>query len=319
MPKLLISNLVYGEVYTDIFLNLHLKSLLENLSEKFFEKDSYYLIYTDGKNIKAIKSHINFHRLNQWMKVHFVIIENGLTYENRYNVQTIQLQNSVKFALDSNIDYMMIACADVYYGPDVFKLVFNILDENKYSSIWTAAFRATYETTKDILFEHCLSKSQLYDLVFQNIHPLWMHADWNSHRFTKIPYQMIWSNDSQLIMRGYSWTPIIFKPESWMLNASGCIDISFDPNIETIYWCQGWWEIPLVELGQLHHFYPPFGNKVAKVDDVVNWTRASIPQRNWNNLKRYWFFDKGKSDILASLMIKTSDLIVDEISVKLNM
>ena len=314
--KILISNLVYGEPYTEMFCNYHLNSVINNLIDSEFSKESLYLIYTDGKNIKNISTHVNFNILNNKIKTKFVVINQDINYDQRYSIQGVQLSNSIEVALNG-YDFMIMTSADTFYGPSVFRKYGNILKNSEIKAIWGIFFRTTFEPLIDYLYKNKFpNKEELFQACINYIHPLWVHADWDVHRFTKIPYQMLWSSHNQIIVRGYSWSPLIFRPEPWMSNASGSIDLSFDPTLISNYWITEWWELPIIELVQLKNFYPPFGIEKANVKEIAKWTVSSIPKRNWDNLKRSWLF-KHPTEELDIELVKKAEAIANKILTEL--
>jgi hypothetical protein len=93
MSNLCIGNLVYGQPYTDIFLNFHLKSLFENIDGDNFS-NSYYLIFTDEVSLSILEAHENYKKLKDKFKVRIIKLESPLTYSARYEIQSLQANQS---------------------------------------------------------------------------------------------------------------------------------------------------------------------------------------------------------------------------------
>jgi hypothetical protein len=310
MSSICISNLVYGDVYTDLFLEYNLKSLVENVVGKAVLSDGDYFVFTDGKNIDRIKSHANYHALQEVFRFKFFVIDKGLGYAHRYGLQTVQLQHTLRHALDSK-QLMHISCADVYYGPGFFANSFKRFLQG-YDSVVTQPMRVAFESASSCLKQGVSDLDALFDVGFNNLHPLWMSADWDGRYFSKLPYHIIWSDDRSFCLRGFSLSPLVVVPKEWMLKASGCIDVSFVPFLESPYYATDWQEFPVLELQMLSSFYPPFLHKKASVDTVAFWAKKNIVPANIYNLNKYVMY-KRSADAASQELIDRSQYIVKNI------
>jgi hypothetical protein len=284
--RVIISNLVYGEPYTTIFLRFHLKSLLENLNPSPFDDKSIYLIYTDGKNIDQIKEHVNYHRVKMFFNVLFVKFNNLLSYQERYINQTKQIRHSVQLALQSDA-VLSHASADVYYGQGFWRNVTEKFRHKSTDAVFGHALRTTYETSAEQLSRETLDNDRLFDIGYDNMHPLWLFSNWHSSNFTQIPYHLIWTKPDQIICRAFSISSLLFRPSSEMLNAGGCSDITLKKLCKNFYFENIWQNAPCLELGTMSAFFPMFTRSTAQLDRVVQWALANVPSENFENLLMY--------------------------------
>lgn len=305
--KVLISNLVYGDPYTQIFLDLHLKSLIENCGDSPFSKSSIYLIYTDGKNIDRIKNHENFKVLTRYFRTQFITISSELRYDRRYSIQTVQLQHSLKVAIE-NSALMQQACADVYYGSNFWRNAIELINDKSVQVIFGNAIRSAYETTSSLLMGKQVSNDELFDIALSNLHPLWLSCNWEAPLFSRIPYHIIWTRDEQIICRSFSMSPLIFEPSANMLTAGGCSDITLRRYCDKIHFERDWQNAPIIELGMLSAFYPPFGRGKASVSSVASWAISNVLPENHRNIELFQVIKKTTTRESCSLISETEDI-----------
>jgi len=292
--KILISNLVYGEPYTAIFLTLHLKSLLENCHPAPFSRDSIYIIYTDGKNIETIKSHENFRQLGEYFEVFFAQIQGDLKYERRYSNQTIQLQHSMKLAMERSA-LMHHAAADLYYGELFWEKALGSILNRNVDAIFGHPLRTAYEAVGSVLTANTFSNDQLFELGFRCLHPIWAFGNWESPMFSNIPYALLWTTGDQIILRNFSISVLLFRPSEALLKAGGCSDMTILPNCKSFHVHSEWQEVPLIETCMLMSFYPPFAHRPASVTNVAAWAKRAIPPSNYKNIRKFFILKKSSS------------------------
>lgn len=79
-----------------------------------------------------------------------------------------------------------------------------------------------------------------FELCFTNQHPLWIAQNWESPLFSKMPYHVIWSDSESLVVRPFSISPIIFRPNWDIVNMGGNLDIYALQFIEKPYYVVDW-------------------------------------------------------------------------------
>jgi|GEM_PF-1831786 len=310
MSEICISNLVYGESYTNVFLNFHLKSLIENLASSTNFGRSYYFIFTEAANIAKIESHPNLQELKKYLNVHFFKIEGAVQYEARYQLQGLQVQNTVQFAVTNNL-LLHIATADIYYGPKFFDSAFAQFEKG-FDAIVHQPIRTTYECVAPLLGGNQPTVDELFDIGFNNPHPIWISENWDTPYFTKYPYQMIWADERSVCLRGFSLTPTIVVAQEWMTTAGGCTDITFLPHLKNPYYSNDWSELPMLELCHLFSFYPPFSNKRSNALEIATWAKSHTLPENFKNLTKYIIYKK-TTDPINQDLIARSEVIAQEI------
>jgi len=315
MNNLCISNLVYGQPYTHIFLNFHLKSLLANLNSYTLE-NSCYIIFTVESNISVIELHENFQLLCDKLQVTFVSLDGDVpTYELRYHYQTIQADQSLKYAIENKM-LLHLTAADVYYGINFFKNSFNFLSKG-HDAIAHQPMRIAYESAASYLSsDKLLSVDDLFLIGFHNPHPLWTSQNWHNPYFSVMPYQLLWSDQTAICLRGFSISPSIFIPQESMLESLGSADITIFQHFKNPYVSYDWSELPMVELQQLSSFYPSFSNKKSNIQDIAIWAKKYILKENFSNLARYTIY-KRINDPINEGLVSESKRITDAIMVTL--
>jgi len=311
MNNLCISNLVYGQPYTHIFLNFHLKSLLANLNSYALE-NSCYILYTEESNISVIESHENFQLLCDKLKVTFVTLDgNKPTYELRYHYQTIQSSESIRYALENKM-LLHLTAADVYYGINFFKNSSDFMSKG-HDAIAHQPMRIAYESAASYLStDKSLSVDDLFLIGFHNPHPLWTSQNWHNPYFSVMPYQLLWSDQTAICLRGFSISPSIFIPQESMLESLGSADITIFQHFKNPYVSYDWSELPMVELQQLSSFYPSFSNKKSNIQDIAIWAKKYILKENFSNLARYTIY-KRINDPINEGLVSESKRITDAI------
>jgi hypothetical protein len=316
---LLISNLVYGEPYTSIFINLHLPSLIRELKNCKHNLDIKYLLFTDNHSLEIIKHSQNFKILSDFVPCVVTLIEGEKDYSTRYTLQGLQLNHTVKHALQEKRVVHQIT-ADVYYGMGYFnKAISKFLDDDS-DAIFFENFRCAYESLAPHLYNRDTPDTmQLHALAISNLHPLWVAAHWEAPFFSRLPYTMIWGGGNQLISRGFSQSVPFFKPFDWMLSSGGCNDINISTRVDKVSFIRSWHEAPSIELGMLSTFYPAFTTSPSNTRVVANWAKniASLPKKSLENLNRYTVFSAPGEGINEEI-VQVSQRIVNEIAKSYN-
>ena len=317
-PSILISNLVYGEPYTDLFLNLHLPSLIENLRTNYFSDKSKYLVYTDRDSSKTIRSHPMFRLLGKFIDFEVLQIDGvALSYESRYGLQQVQVNDSACRALHG-FDFFHSACADVVYGNNVLPDAARLLIQSGKNTICHTPMRVALESAAPLLRgPSAFSVENLFEVGLRHPHPLWTSSNLRTPYFTTIPYHMIWTNDSQVLLRGFAISPLLLKPSPWMTECGGSIDLSFSQFEQDFLWLSNWSDLPMLELGRLGAFYPCFRSEYFNLTSVVEWAKSAIPRSNWNNLL-YWQYCKKPGSSPDLSLLQESNVVIDKMISELN-
>jgi hypothetical protein len=122
---LALSIILYGEEYINKFFNISFKTVIQNLNNLSKEFRIKFIISTENKSIKIIKSNI-LSKINA--DIEFLVIKNkGTKY---YSVTQEQLQH-LKIAKDQNIKYLFFLYADIIFSKYSFKNSIKYLTQNR--------------------------------------------------------------------------------------------------------------------------------------------------------------------------------------------
>lgn len=291
--KLLITNVVYGSVYANIFLNQHLKSLLDSTNIPEVGERVEYAIYTDTETLKFIEAHPNWNELKRYCKTQtFTFDWHGVInrFEKRYGILAATFNLGVKLALEKE---MYAACwvADLVFAKHFLPKMFQKLDEG-YDSVFTIPVRSAFEAigpklnqTPGAQFAH-----DLFDLAYENLHPLWVACHWEAAQFTKLPYTLIWNSGTGLLAHSFSITPIVFTPSEEIAATNHVIDVEVPSLCKNPYWAQDWVDAPVIGVEPLFCYYPPFSNKVATPEWVEKWAQRTVHKTQFSTLRKQLFF-----------------------------
>lgn len=298
MKKLLFTNVAYGDLYADLFLNQHLKSLLDETNIPAVKERIMYTIFTDTNTYKKITKHKNYLRLrdligkkNLEVEV-FKWQEGGDHFEDRYSVLTNFFKVSAKLALEREC-WLSAIVADLVAAKEFLPRVLRRMDEG-HGAVFMLPLRSAAECMVPYLDARttgALHDFELCALGFQNLHPLWVACHWNATQFTKLPFTLLWNSGAGqgIMARSFSITPVVLEPTPDMLKGRGMIDRDIPAHCRNPYWATNWTDAPIIGVeplvirplghpdGAKPCYYPPFGNHVASVDIVANWSRNLDP------------------------------------------
>lgn len=315
--KLLITNVVYGDIYSDIFLNQHLKSLLDESNIPAFKDRIEYLVFSDSDTIPKLNEHPNFQRLRELIPVEI----NELKWPDqpvekfhyRYSVLLTTFKISVEKALAKGCLLSAIV-ADLVFARYFFKRVFLKIDTGN-DAVFVQPPRCAAETVMQELnkYPRAMHAEDLWKLCYDNMHPLWVAAHWNAAQFTKLPFSMLWNNGNGLLVRSFSITPIVFTPYAEMLQTRGMIDGDIPALCKNPYWAHDWTDAPVVGVEPLFCYYPPFANHVATTKWVKEWTACLHPSQLACVKEKLYFPSKEVVEASKEL-ISSCDQIIEEIT-----
>lgn len=270
--RLLITNLVYGEVYTGLFLENHLKSLLDPTNVPAYQDRLEYIIFTDMASARVIEAHPNWQALCKLVPTDMVQMTPA-TFDDRYTVLVTLFKESVKTAMASGT-YLSAIVADLVMAKGYFQKIFKHLDAG-YDSVFMLPLRAAATGVRNTLqramyaAEGALEPRELCLLGYDNLHPLWVACHWRAPQFTDQPYTLLWNSGTGLLARSFSITPIAFTPYKEMLDIVGGIDGDAPSMCKNPYWATDWEEAPVIGVEPIECFYPPFTNLQANADLIA--------------------------------------------------
>jgi hypothetical protein len=327
--KYLITNLVYSpqpgnDLYLRIFTERHLRSVLDdtNLQAAIsgYNVDITYKIYCDPETEKKLLNHPNVKRLQAIVAVKFQTFEwannNDDRFAARYPLLYQAFNDSVKYALDNQFDFVTAWVADLVVARDFFPRILKRVALQDHDAVFVLPLRSAFESTAQAFAQvnRALHDHDLFRLGFAHLHPLWVACHWGSPTFTRMPYSLLWRSNRGLMARSYSLTPIIFKPKVEILNSSGGIDLDVPGMFENPYWCEDWTDAPVIGVEPMFCHYPTFQSEKCSVGLVKRWAyRGERPpiyktQRPYLKKRLYYpsksaakisWWTKFKSDLIA--------------------
>lgn len=319
--KYLITNLVYGPLYFKLFTERHLPSVLDesNLPRaKDFKIDVHYHIFTDRTTLPLLEAHPIIKRLALEANVEISVMDTtapSAGYESRYPILMGVCRDSIKQGLEQNFDYVTAWVADLVVARDFFPRIWNRMNEG-HDAVFVLPIRGAFESTGRIFHQQnrAFRDLELYSIVAENLHPLWIACTWPNEAFARMPYAIVFRGRAGLLARSYSVTPIIFKPNEALTSSPGMIDGDIPQHFKNPFWCENWIDAPVAGVEPIFCHYPPFGGARSTVSNVKRWAhRRERPpihpsQRGFVRKTLYFpskklcdftFWQKLKSDFIA--------------------
>lgn len=320
--KLVVTSVTYGYTYTDIFLNQSLKALLDPTNIPKFKDSIEFVIFSDNDWAPEIIKHENYKRLEQlvptcvekvsWPKT---IKGDDDKYNFRYSRLLETLKDSIRAGLAKDA-YVMALCADLIPAQEFIPKVVAKLDDG-YDAVFIQPARAAAEATIPKLnsYFRAFPSEPLFKIAYDNMSPLWTHSHWEATQFTNGPYTLIWNSGTGLLVRSFSVTPVIFKPNKEMLEIEHTIDIGLPQYCKNPYRCENWDDAPIIEIAPLSCHYPTFLNHMSS-RKFMRWFKEekTIPSQ-WDNLKQHMYYPNKKVCNLDQTMLNQSD---QEVRILLN-
>lgn len=298
MKKYLISNLVYGDLYFKIFTQYHLRSVLDetNLPAIAPFHKLEYRIYTDTETKKKLEAHPNIKRLSKLATVNLVEFawhDQDDKFKKRYSVLTETHKDAIAYALKENFDFVTAWVADLVVSRHFFPYILRHLgDAGGHDAVFVLPLRSAFESSAGYhdQINRAMEPEELFKVGFTHLHPLWLASEYQGHRFTRLPFSLLWSAPHGIMARSFSVTPIIFKPKPAMLEGRCMIDGDIPQHFTNPYWAENWTDAPVIGLEPLFCYYPTFHNTRASKFAIRKWSRTSLhpSQRKFLNRPLYY-------------------------------
>lgn len=320
MNKLVITSTAYGYLYTDIFLNQQLKAFLDPTNIPNIREQVEFAIFTDEATQPLIEKHESYKRLADTVPTMFKYLQwsdkvkdDSDKYSRRYPRLLETLQRSIQLGLDSGA-WVMPLCADLIPAQ---KFIPNVMFQLHvgYDAVFVQPPRAAAESAIPKLnsYFRAFPSEPLFQVAYENLHPLWLASHWETTQFTKAPYTLLWNSGTGVMARSFSVTPIIFKPTREMLSVEHTIDIGLPQFFKNPYWAEDWDHAPIIEIAPLSCHYPPFLNHMSSVEYVRGFKDNQTIASQADNLKRYMYYPNKITCALPEEMLEQSNQIVEAI------
>lgn len=313
-----ITNIVYGQPYFDIFCNHHLKSFLDPTNIPAVKDRIHYQIFTDGDTIKALNEHPNVLRLKDTCSAE--VTEFGWEdptanrFASRYGLLIEVFKASVQIALKKKA-YLSAIVADLVCAKGFLPKILEKMDAG-HGAVFMLPLRSTYEAMIAGLdkAEGALEPLALLKGAQQCLHPLWWACHWDNPLFTRLPFSLVWSNETGVLARSFSVTPIVFEPTIHMLSARQVIDVEIPSHCNNVYWCEDWTDAPIVGVEPLLCYYPPFSNHRADADIVGDWAQQTLHSSQFNYIEKNFYYPSKEVAQISAEMQKASDEVVAKVN-----
>lgn len=316
--KLLITNLVYGEMYADIFLNHHLNSFLDESNIPSLSERIEYAIFTDRETQPYLESHPKFKELASYVPVHLKLFDwperSDLDkFAERYALLVAIFKLSVQMALEKGM-WLSPIVADLVCAKSYIPKVLCCMDKG-FDSVFVMPMRSALEAMHHPLsaIEGALPAQDLFELAYANLHPLWVASHWNAPQFTKLPYSLVWNTGNSLVVRSFSVTPIVFIPTIEMLSVKSVIDVEIPSMCKKPFWATDWIDCPILGVEPLQCYYPPFKNGPANVEEIKAWAERHLHPSQWGFLSQTLYYPRMLPGVSTSAALVNSDLVVAKI------
>lgn len=304
-PKYHLTNIVYGDTYARLFLENHLKSVLDetNLPAVSRDYDITYTVITDTQTQPHLEAHPNMKRLQSEVRVNFTPINwagEGHKFERRYEIIIQGFAHMIKVALDEGALFTPLV-ADYVVAKGFFTSLLRRIKEG-HDAVLMLPPRCSAETAGQILaqVEGALPPLDLFKICFDHLHSLWKDSYWSAPRFTTIPFVLLWGSERGLLVRTFSLSPLIFRPNAKMLQAEGVIDRELPALCENPFFATDWTDAPVVNVEPALCYLGWFGAKGADPRRIAEWTKESLhpTQRAWLR-KTFHYPSDVKCDVSA--------------------
>lgn len=313
--KYQISSIAYGDAYSMIFLDQFLRSFVDDTNLGWLKKnhETSFLLFTDEESMPKITNHKAVQELDKHIDLEVVVLEKKLTYENRYQALAAVTKHSVKTAIEKKVDYVSQFSADAVFASSFFETTLANLGDH--DAIFCVPLRSAHERVYQELrkFPGPIPAQELFKLAFSALHPLWEASNWDSPRFSNIPYTMNWSTPTGLLVRTFSVSPIVFKPLARIAD-TGSLDLDAPSLFTNPYWAEDWYQVPIIGAEPLACFYSPFSNVPANADFVGRvFARTRVHPTQVPNLKRPFYYPSKKVALSdrESLIYKSETIAED--------
>lgn len=277
--RYIMSNLVYGANYPFFFTENHLKSICDPSNLPALREagwDCEYVIFTDDATLHEVSRNPNFMRLGQVCEINIVKLAwpaDSDQFGSRYHLLVQMLQETLKAALEKKAYAMSAWVADLVFAKGSIPKMLGHLAKG-HDAVFNVPIRSAADAVHPLLAQlpGAPSELELFEMAYTNLHHLWIASDWETRRFSKFPYSIIWDSGTGLVAHNLSVTPIVFKPNERMKDVTGGIDTDLPLFLDNPYWATDWTDAAVAGVEPLSNgHYPPFTKHRASVGRVADW------------------------------------------------
>lgn len=311
-----IANIVYGPLYTRFFLENHLRSILDpsNLPEVFKDYNITYVIFTDEETRPQLEQHPRFIELSKYALIEMKIIKwvDEQHFERRYEIIVKGFGFAIKRALEEGALFTPLV-ADYVVAKGFFSCLLKRIKEG-HDAVLLIPPRCAAETAAQLLPpEGALEARDLFQICFDNLHSVWRNSYWSTPRFTIIPFVLLWGSERGLLVRTFSLSPLIFKPNERMLLAEGVIDREIPALCENPFFATDWIDAPVVNMEPALCYLGWFGSVPSSAQTVGQWSKTSLHKTQHKWLKRSFYYPSEAECGVPTEALAESSRVIEEI------
>lgn len=280
--RYIMANLVYGQLYPQLWLDNQLKSLCDptNLPALKERYDLEYVLFTDEETLLQISRHPNFMQLGRLAEINIVKMNwpsDADRFNSRYGILVQMLQQVIPVALEKKA-WLSAWVADLVFAKHSLPTMLKHMERGN-DAVFMVPIRSAADSVNGPLSQltGAPTADELFELAYANLHHLWVASHWNSPMFSKFPYSMLWNSGTGLLAHNFGITPIVFAPNEAMRDIKGGIDSDLPGMCQKPYWCTDWTEAAVAGVEPLSNgHYPPFMQRPASIDGVLDWVRQGV-------------------------------------------
>ena len=322
-PRYIMTNLVYGNPYTGLFLDNQLKTLLDpsNLPALAERYSLEYGIFTDEETMPMLTRHPNFLALGKYCDVNLVKISwppDSDRFGSRYPVLVQIFHQSLQHALEVKAKYLSVWVADLVFAKDCLPRILGHMEKG-HDGVMMVPIRSAADALLPAFgqLKGAPDDRTLFEMAYNNLHHLWDSCHWESAKFTRMPYSMIWNSYTGLLAHHFGITPIVFEPKESMRNVKGVIDADVPAFCNKPYWCEDWTDAPVagVEPWSNGHV-PSAANHKASVEGVAKWSKIGTMLVQAEYLSHAMYYPDKRTFNEVGIAMRAQG-IIDELQSKL--
>ncbi|MGJ0510200.1 MAG: hypothetical protein ACR652_24400 [Methylocystis sp.] len=312
MTKLLLSTLCYGPEYAGLFVGPYCTALLHPSNLPAVKDRVAFELYTDQQTLDDLRQSMQFRKIQQLVETTVYVIQPS-QYEERYQRQAETLLPALKHAAAMDAALMSFnadQCMSIGLLPKILKAL-----DDGHGAIAAMPFRTTAEQIHRQLAEAAKTPDELFELAFPAMHPILIANHWESATFSNVPYQLVWSDAEQFVLRMTSVNLLAVKPTPAMLTATGCPDMVLWQHAENVLFATDWADFPVVAVEPLHCFWPAWTiGKRASPHNWLDFARTAGLTDALANLNTAWVFRHPTKRTDPAALIDQSQTVVDAIT-----
>lgn len=298
----------WGELHAKLFLECCLGSLMHASNLYAIQGRAELLILTDPSTSHYFAGERRDGRiraLEAWLPIRVEALPQDVKpTQSPYQVQANAHRRAMHYALEKGGAVSFLVPDGVVANGFCPTLVDKL--DSGIRAVCGLSMRASLEGAlgairdNDGFLTRGLPNRTLVRIAMEHMHPLFLTSYWDAPRFNKMPYTMLWGDETQLVARTFALHPYLVVPtaESAAFQGTADSDLPGYYSPEETHVVTDSDELLVCELALLKHFAPAFGPGPASVEGVASWAANAVHASQWKNLEhRFWFHADDRSPL----------------------